>query len=255
MEKLESGEISTIGISMDPVIKKDIDNPKNFHSTQFVLDAIPVIYPNAGQGNSSILGSNPYNVEDYGLIILTPKQIAAKKATDAPWVSTFKKIVPQKLAQDASISIDALVASVTNVKEITFSAAGYGVLEIVKTESNPKGGYTATSATLGVLRVSEDQALTNLRALTIATSQNAALDYSGTCGGDSGGPNYYKPKSGAFSGQEVQIGVTSAGDSSCRATSTITRLDVPAAVDFVNCARMPGSIEDVQSCIAALPGL
>jgi secreted trypsin-like serine protease len=63
-------------------------------------------------------------------------------------------------------------------------------------------------------------------------SSNPALDYNGTCNGDSGGPNFYIDSEG----RKIQIGVSSSGDKRCRAASIISRLDISQAQEFIACA-------------------
>ena len=61
-------------------------------------------------------------------------------------------------------------------------------------------------------------------------SQNAALGDGGTCNGDSGGPNFL----GAGEDETLVIaGLTSTGDTYCKATNVTYRLDTPAARDFL----------------------
>jgi hypothetical protein len=61
-------------------------------------------------------------------------------------------------------------------------------------------------------------------------SQNPATGDGGTCFGDSGGPNFL----GAGASETAVIaGITITGDSVCRATNVIYRLDTPAAREFL----------------------
>jgi hypothetical protein len=58
-------------------------------------------------------------------------------------------------------------------------------------------------------------------------SQNAATGDSGTCFGDSGGPNFL----GASS---VVAAVTVTGDAMCLNSNVVYRLDTPSARDFLD---------------------
>jgi hypothetical protein len=62
-------------------------------------------------------------------------------------------------------------------------------------------------------------------------SMNPATGDGGTCYGDSGGPNFV----GAGSGEtQIIAGVTVTGDTVCRATNVIIRLDTPVAHAFID---------------------
>lgn len=61
--------------------------------------------------------------------------------------------------------------------------------------------------------------------------QHFAKDQNGSCGGDSGGPNFLD-----IGGAETQVSVISSGSFPCNSTSITARLDIPEAMDFVDCA-------------------
>lgn len=61
-------------------------------------------------------------------------------------------------------------------------------------------------------------------------SQNDATGDSGTCFGDSGGPNFFG--SGADE-TKIVAGVTSTGDAMCLSTNTTYRVDTPEARAFL----------------------
>lgn len=58
-------------------------------------------------------------------------------------------------------------------------------------------------------------------------SQNPSTGNGGTCFGDSGGPNFL-----TVDGQQLLVSITIGGDSVCRATNTVYRLDIPTAQSF-----------------------
>jgi secreted trypsin-like serine protease len=61
-------------------------------------------------------------------------------------------------------------------------------------------------------------------------SQNSAVGDGGTCNGDSGGPNFL----GAGDNETLVIaGITSTGDTYCKATNVTYRLDTRGARDFL----------------------
>jgi hypothetical protein len=61
--------------------------------------------------------------------------------------------------------------------------------------------------------------------------QHFAKDQNGSCGGDSGGPNFLD-----IGGGETQVSVISSGSFPCNSTSITARLDISEALDFVDCA-------------------
>jgi len=105
-----------------------------------------------------------------------------------------------------------------------FTAVGYGSTE-------PSiGGGPPTFSGFGVRRV----ATSTFRALNknwLRLSQNNATGDSGTCFGDSGGPNFL----GAGSDETDTIAaITSTGDAMCIATNVVYRLDTQSAQDFLD---------------------
>jgi hypothetical protein len=75
----------------------------------------------------------------------------------------------------------------------------------------------------------------------LLASQNPARGDEGACGGDSGGPLFH-------GSPERQIGVTSSGDSICRATSIIARTDAPEATKILDCVHSAASPAAVEQC-------
>ncbi len=59
-------------------------------------------------------------------------------------------------------------------------------------------------------------------------SQNPATDDGGTCFGDSGGPNFFE-----VDGKQILAATTVTGDTVCRATNVVYRLDRAAAREFL----------------------
>jgi hypothetical protein len=61
--------------------------------------------------------------------------------------------------------------------------------------------------------------------------QHFAKDQNGSCGGDSGGPNFLY-----IEDMETQVSVISSGSFPCNSNSITARLDIPEALEFVDCA-------------------
>jgi hypothetical protein len=104
-----------------------------------------------------------------------------------------------------------------------FTAVGYGVTE------PSLGGGPPTFSGFGIRRV----ATSTFNALNknwLRFSQNNATGDSGTCFGDSGGPNFL----GAGSSQtNIIAAITSTGDAMCLANNVVYRLDTPSAREFL----------------------
>ena len=109
-------------------------------------------------------------------------------------------------------------------KNQQFTAVGYGGQEAVNQPGGPVIGYLDT----------REYAVSTLNAVGpsyLRLSQNPATGNGGTCYGDSGGPNFV----GAGSTETNDIaGITITGDSLCKATNVIYRLDTESARAFLD---------------------
>jgi len=105
-----------------------------------------------------------------------------------------------------------------------FTAVGYGM-------SEPSlGGGPPVFSGFGIRQVSTPT-FNALNQNWLRLSQNNATGDSGTCTGDSGGPNFL----GAGDGEtDIIVAITSTGDSMCQATNVTYRLDTPSAREFLS---------------------
>ena len=104
-----------------------------------------------------------------------------------------------------------------------FTAVGYGNQERVV------GGGPPVFGPYGSRRVAVGSFFA-LNKNWLRLSMNPALGDGGTCYGDSGGPNFL----GAYETEtNMIVGVTSTGDTPCRATNVIYRVDTPSAREFL----------------------
>jgi V8-like Glu-specific endopeptidase len=96
-------------------------------------------------------------------------------------------------------------------------------------------GYGATTRTVGVggptweyddVRRFATSKFNSLNPGWLRLSQNAATGNGGTCYGDSGGPNF-------LGKTDIIAGDTVTGDTACRSTNVIYRLDTPSAREFL----------------------
>lgn len=108
-------------------------------------------------------------------------------------------------------------------KDQQFTAVGYGGQEAVNQPGGPLIGYLDT----------REYAVSTFNAVGpgyLRLSQNPATGNGGTCYGDSGGPNFF----GAGAGEtDIIAGTTITGDSLCKSTNVIERLDTPASRAFL----------------------
>ncbi|MCA1630231.1 MAG: S1 family peptidase [Acidobacteria bacterium] len=104
-----------------------------------------------------------------------------------------------------------------------FTAVGYGGQEPVNQPGGPVIGYLDT----------REFAVSTLNAVNPAwlrLSQNAATGNGGTCYGDSGGPNFL----GAGAREtNIVAATTITGDTFCKSTNVVYRLDTPSARAFL----------------------
>ena len=108
-------------------------------------------------------------------------------------------------------------------KNQKFTAVGYGGQEAVNQPGGPVIGYLDT----------REYAASTFNAVGpgyLRLSQNPARGNGGTCYGDSGGPNFL----GAGSTEtDIIAGITITGDSLCKSTNVIYRLDTESARTFL----------------------
>jgi secreted trypsin-like serine protease len=108
-------------------------------------------------------------------------------------------------------------------KDQQFTAVGYGGQEAVNQPGGPVIGYLDT----------REYAVSTFNAVGpgyLRLSQNPATGNGGTCYGDSGGPNFL----GAGSAEtDIIAGITITGDSLCKSTNVIYRLDTESARAFL----------------------
>jgi secreted trypsin-like serine protease len=108
-------------------------------------------------------------------------------------------------------------------KDQKFTAVGYGGQEALNQPGGPVIGHLNT----------REYAVSTFNALSPAylyLSQNPATGNGGACYGDSGGPNFL----GAGSTEtDIIAGITITGDSLCKSTNVIYRLDTESARAFL----------------------
>jgi hypothetical protein len=117
--------------------------------------------------------------------------------------------------------LDAMAADKT-LRRQTFTCVGYGLTERTHGATGPPdyGGYDE------VRRRFVTSGFISLTPAWVHMSQNPALDFGGSCFGDSGGPNF-------LGDSDMVVAITSRGDAVCRSSAVNYRLDTPSARSFL----------------------
>jgi len=115
------------------------------------------------------------------------------------------------------------LAERNGLKDAVFTPVGYGLQDRVV-----GGGTPFFQNANPVPRMFASSSFNALNPGFLRLSQNPATGNGGTCSGDSGGPNFLD-----LDGQLILVGITIGGDTVCRATSAVYRLDIPSAREFL----------------------
>jgi len=128
----------------------------------------------------------------------------------------IRGITPATVVQEVGY-LDALFASGELNQSTEFISVGYGGTEF----TNARGGPTAQYLDTRMYAVGTFNAL---GPGYLRISQNAATGNAGTCYGDSGGPQFL---------DGVLVSITITGDSLCKSTNVVQRLDTELAQQFL----------------------
>lgn len=153
--------------------------------------------------NPAYYGANSSDPQDIAVIVLH---------------RAIKNIAPAKLPTAGLF--DQMFADGSLNQDTTFTAVGYGVNE----PTNGPGGPTWESHDIRQFSTSSFNALNNT---WLRLSQNNATGDSGTCYGDSGGPNF-------LGDTDTIASITVTGDAMCLATNDTYRLDTESARNFLD---------------------
>jgi hypothetical protein len=108
------------------------------------------------------------------------------------------------------------------LKNAVFTNAGYGVQNRVV-----GGGVPYFQDVNPIPRMYSFSSFNSLNKGYLRLSQNPSTGNGGTCFGDSGGPNFL-----TVNGQQILAAITITGDSVCRSTNVVYRLDTVSAQTF-----------------------
>ena len=118
--------------------------------------------------------------------------------------------------------LDQLVAQ-NGLKAATFTNVGYGLQNRVV-----GGGVPFFQDMNPVPRMFSFSSFNSLNGGFLRLSQNPSTGNGGACFGDSGGPNFF-----THEGQQLIVSITITGDSVCRSTNVVQRLDTVSAQGFL----------------------
>ena len=118
--------------------------------------------------------------------------------------------------------LDQLVAQ-NGLKTATFTNVGYGVQNRVT-----GGGVPFFQDLNPIPRMFSLSSFNSLNGGYLRLSQNPATGDGGACFGDSGGPNFL-----TVDGQQIIVSITITGDTVCRSTNVVYRLDTVSAQGFL----------------------
>src|SRR5215213_740394 len=118
--------------------------------------------------------------------------------------------------------LDQLVAQ-NAMRTAVFTNAGYGVQNRVV-----GGGVPFFQDLNPIPRMFSFSSFNSLNGGYLRLSQNPSTGNGGTCFGDSGGPQFL-----TVNGQQLIISITITGDTACRSTNVVYRLDTTSAQGFL----------------------
>jgi hypothetical protein len=223
LEGLQDGALVDVGVSFDEVIEKDL-GPTTTSTNQYILGGQPVLY------EGYFPGQNAWNIQfDYGLVVL-PIPAGGLFTWDATHVD-LTGIEPVTL-----IDIEDFLYEFGDIHDpFILTQVGYGIGEYLNRPGEGNKGGAApdldTFLTRSIAANSVFHGFMGPKRNLMRGFQHFAKDQNGSCGGDSGGPNFL-----FIDNVETQVSVISSGSFPCNSTSITARIDIPEALDFVDCA-------------------
>ncbi|MGH9880477.1 MAG: peptidase S1, partial [Pyrinomonadaceae bacterium] len=143
---------------------------------------------------------------DIGVLILPVRSTRGITPATLPTLGLLDQLAAQGLLRDA-----------------VFTPVGYGVQNRVV-----GGGVPFFQDLNPIPRMFAFSSFNSLNPGYLRLSQNPATGDGGTCFGDSGGPNFLD-----VNGRQTLVASTVTGDTVCRATNVVYRLDIASAREFL----------------------
>lgn len=223
LEGMQNGSLVDVGVSFDEVIDKDL-GVTTTSTNQYILGGQPVLY------EGYFPGENAWNIQfDYGLVVLPIPEGGLETGDGTP--VNLTGIEPVTL-----IDIEEYLYDNGDIHDpFILIQVGYGIGEYLNRpgEGN-KGGASPDLETFLNRSIADNSVFHGFmgpKRNLMRAFQHFAKDQNGSCGGDSGGPNFLY-----INNVETQVSVISSGSFPCNSTSITARLDIPEALDFVACA-------------------
>jgi len=223
LEGLQDGSLVDVGVSFDEVIDKDLGVAAS-STNQYILGGQPVLY------DGYFPGENAWNIQfDYGLVVL--RIPVGGLVTEDGTPVDFRGIEPVTL-----IDIEDYLYDNGDIHDpFVLVQVGYGIGEYLNRpgEGN-KGGVAPDLETFLTRSIADNSVFHGFmgpKRNLMRSFQHFAKGQNGSCGGDSGGPNFLY-----IDEVETQVSVISSGSFPCNSTSITARLDIPDALEFVDCA-------------------
>jgi hypothetical protein len=223
LEGLQDGSLVDVGVSFDEVIDKDLGVAAS-STNQYILGGQPVLY------DGYFPGENAWNIQfDYGLVVLRIPDGGLVTEDGTPVDLTG--IEPVTL-----IDIEDYLYDNGDIHDpFVLVQVGYGIGEYLNRPGEGNKGGAAPDLDTFLNRSIADNSVFHgfmgPKRNLMRSFQHFAKDQNGSCGGDSGGPNFLY-----IDEVETQVSVISSGSFPCNSTSITARLDIPEALEFVDCA-------------------
>ena len=223
LEGLQDGSLVNVGVSFDEIIDKDLGVTAT-SANQYILGGQPVLY------DGYFPGENAWNMQfDYGLVVLPIPEGGLETGNRTP--VDLGEIGPVTLIDIK----DYLYDNGDKHNPFILTQVGYGIGEYLNRpgEGN-KGGASPDLETFLTRSIADNSVFHGFmgpKRNLMRSFQHFAKDQNGSCGGDSGGPNFLD-----IGGVETQVSVISSGSFPCNSTSITARLDIPEAMNFIDCA-------------------
>ncbi|MGV7224292.1 MAG: hypothetical protein ACQ9MH_22595 [Nitrospinales bacterium] len=223
LDGLQNGSLVEVGVSFDEIIDKDLGVTATSDG-QYIIGGQPVLY------DGYFPGENAWNIQfDYGLVVVPISEGGLKTGNGSP-------VDLAEIEQVTLIDIpDYLYDFGDKHDPFIFTQVGYGIGEYLNRpgEGN-KGGVSPDLDTFLTRSIADNSVFHGFmgsKRNLMRSFQHFAKDQNGSCGGDSGGPNFLE-----IGGVETQVSVISSGSFPCNSTSITARLDIPVAMVFIDCA-------------------